>query len=1084
MFAPFQVISELGKGATAVVYEVEHPATGLRFALKHLVDASPRGSLKHEFRIARSVSHPHVVLLHELSEVDGQVFFTMELVRGQDLVTWCRHHPDGVGPAFRQLADAVDHLHHAGLVHRDLKPQNVLVDAAGRVVLLDFGLVRRATTSPAAAFSGSPLYAAPERLRGAPASAGSDWYGFGVVLLEALTGAVPSTLLSDALRGEPPVLPPLPAAFPRAAELLRGLLEPDPVRRFGRSEVFAALGGGLGSVAPPPLLGRRPDVEWLRAALGEPGLSALVGPAGTGKSSLVRYVVGTVGDRPVLHSRCHPRENVPFNALDGVWADLVGRSEAPRSDPPRTASDLAAQLVDHLRRLPAPPVIWIDDAQWADEDSVHVLADLLSHAGVQLTVVVTIRGAVTELPAAFPRPHRVRAVEPLDAETCRSVLTALSPDLEPWRADALLALSAGRPLWLERAAAWARTHPGVPERPADLLLGVAASAHLPWLGLLAVHPPGLELEVLAAGGHSVVGGAWDLVDAGLVDFERSGTTHRMTLRHHGVAEVVLAAAPPAELLRWHRVLAEAFAAVRPGDAESRFLHLVAAGREAEAIPLALPAARQLRERVALHAAAERFRWSLARAPDDGVTLELAQVLGRAGDGAAAGMLLEALARGASTPSERHELQRLAAEQFLCAGAVERGRALLATCLADVGVWIPGSQLGRILLTLVHRLLVAVAPVRRHLPAWNADSVPARLDAAWSAGLGLNLVDVTASSVAQGHFTSLALARGTHSQRVRATAVEYSFGMLVGLPGSASRGERLRSELAGYLAGPLEPYDRGLLRLSHSAGDWFRGSISNVAEQARSAARDFAGELGVRSWEITNCEMYALWAELETLPLPTAAPKVPEALQASASRGDRVYRQCFVAGPCSIAWLALGRADELDTHLDDLAPPAGPFGLQEFLQLVARHHLDLYRGEFARSRERLRAVAAGLRASGMHRLRWLDVCLCVLRGQSSLHAPDEELAYVTRRLRSWSHPLAAPWADALAAAGSPTRALPTALEAAADGFAAMGCVTTAGAFRHQVARLRGGGAWSFAGADHLADALAVPLSARHFAALRS
>lgn len=102
------------------------------------------------------------------------------------------------------------------------------------------------------------------------------------------------------------------------------------------------------------------------------------------------------------------------------------------------------------------------------------------------------------------------------------------------------------------------------------------------------------------------------------------------------------------------------------------MHLLAAGREHEAASLALPAARQLRDRVALHAAAERYRWSLARTPDDAVSLELAQVLGRAGDGAAAGELLEALAQRAPTPVGRRELQRLAAEQYLRAGAAERG----------------------------------------------------------------------------------------------------------------------------------------------------------------------------------------------------------------------------------------------------------------------------------------------------------------------------------------------------------------------------------------------------------------------------
>lgn len=335
----------------------------------------------------------------------------------------------------------------------------------------------------------------------------------------------------------------------------------------------------------------------------------------------------------------------------------------------------------------------------------------------------------------------------------------------------------------------------------------------------------------------------------------------------------------------------------------------------------------------------------------------------------------------------------------------------------------------------------------------------------------------------GYFTSLALAHGTPSQRVRATAVEYSFAMLVGLPGAGRRGERLRSELAAHLSGPLDPYDRGMVQLSHSAGDWFRGSFAGVADGARGAARAFASELGARSWEITNCEMYTLWVELETAPLATVAPRVPEALHASGSRGDRAHRQCFVAGPCSTAWLALDRADELASLLDEVAPPPVRSGCSSSSSswpgtgspCTGATSPGLGRASGRRARTSGPAACTASAGSICGSACW--------RGRRRSTSPTGRSPPSPGACAAGAAQ-AGPWAAALDAAGAATSALPGALEAAAAAFSAVGCATTAEALLHQLARLRGARRWTFPGADHLADALSVPLSARHFAATRS
>jgi len=215
----YRIKAALGAGGMGVVYRAEDPELGRDVALKLL--RGDRAGEEEERRLVREgqalarVSHPNVITVHDVGTNDGRVFVAMELVDGTDLRSWLATRARSLAEVLAVLAAAGRGLaaaHAAGLIHRDFKPDNVLVGRDGRVRVTDFGLARRerapgpVTSGPieltgdqpvdvvltrAGALVGSPAYMAPEQLAGDHVDARSDQFGFCVTLHEALYGVRP-----------------------------------------------------------------------------------------------------------------------------------------------------------------------------------------------------------------------------------------------------------------------------------------------------------------------------------------------------------------------------------------------------------------------------------------------------------------------------------------------------------------------------------------------------------------------------------------------------------------------------------------------------------------------------------------------------------------------------------------------------------------------------------------------------------------------------------------------------------------------------------------------------------------------------
>jgi eukaryotic-like serine/threonine-protein kinase len=298
----YEILSLLGSGGMGEVYRARDQRLGREVALKVLpaeLASHPERleRLEREARAASALNHPNIVVLHDVGREDGVAYLVMELVEGETLAERLARGPLPLSQVLllgAQIGSALDACHMKGLVHRDLKPGNIMLTPAG-AKLLDFGLARALETDPTAASrsstaptAASPLtregvvlgtlpYMAPEQLQGGPVDARCDVFALGAVLFEATTGrrafvGDTSTAIARAiLSSDPPPASSLVPECPRALDrVIQLCLEKDPERRLGSArdlglQLSSLTDGAAASPAPEPRRSR--SMYWLSAAL-------------------------------------------------------------------------------------------------------------------------------------------------------------------------------------------------------------------------------------------------------------------------------------------------------------------------------------------------------------------------------------------------------------------------------------------------------------------------------------------------------------------------------------------------------------------------------------------------------------------------------------------------------------------------------------------------------------------------------------------------------------------------------------------------------------------------------------------------
>lgn len=250
----YRIEAEAGEGGMGKVYRATDVELGRTVALK-VVRAELAGDpqsferLKREILLASRVTHRHVLRIHDLGEADGVRFISMAWVDGEDLGALIRRNgslaEDQILSLAKQLCEGLEAAHREGVIHRDLKPRNILLDSSGSVCISDFGLAetlkiaQETHTGPDGGISGTPRYMSPEQVEGKGVDQRTDIYSLGLVLYEIATGVVPfsdDSALQTMLRRvtETPKNPKLlnPALPDRLAHLILRCLERDPARRY------------------------------------------------------------------------------------------------------------------------------------------------------------------------------------------------------------------------------------------------------------------------------------------------------------------------------------------------------------------------------------------------------------------------------------------------------------------------------------------------------------------------------------------------------------------------------------------------------------------------------------------------------------------------------------------------------------------------------------------------------------------------------------------------------------------------------------------------------------------------------------
>ena len=453
----FKIQKPLGAGTFGIVFKAFDKERNSVVALKKLLHYEPAllTRFKREFRSLVDLVHPNLVQLYELFGENDRWYFTMEFVDGLDFLAYVRPGRlntdwDRLRSALSQLATGVEALHSSERLHRDLKPSNVLVTPEGRVVILDFGLVRELATpmiEQSMRLAGSPAYMAPEQAAGKPIGEAADWYAVGVMLYKAITGELPfggsvDETLERKQKEDAPRASVLNPDVPKDLDEVCGqLLERNPEAR--EAGVRFLLDQGQRFVKNPAdrsreeFVGRERELQLLKerfAALssGNRQMVLLEGQSGIGKTSLVSHFLSNLkyerADAVVLRGRCRESEVVPYKALDPIADELVRHLKSLRQAEARAllprqpellrrlfpvfgqleilqdaVEKVRVDLDEHQMRRRAfealselfgrmsdqgPVVIAIDDLQWGDLDSIAFLTELVLPANAPAVMLL------------------------------------------------------------------------------------------------------------------------------------------------------------------------------------------------------------------------------------------------------------------------------------------------------------------------------------------------------------------------------------------------------------------------------------------------------------------------------------------------------------------------------------------------------------------------------------------------------------------------------------------------------------------------------------------------------------------------
>ncbi len=446
----YRILEQLGKGAMGVVYKAEDTRLERNVAIKFLphhlsTDEKAKKRFIHEAKATSSLDHSNICTIHEIDETkDGQLYIVMACYEGETLKELLERKPLTVGEAldiFMQIASGLSRAHQKGIVHRDIKPGNIIITEEGQVKIVDFGLAKlagRTKLTETDKVVGTAAYMSPEQGRGEPVDHRTDIWSLGVVMYEMITGKLPfyaeheQAVIYRILNEEPAPITSLRADLPPELQrIISRTLAKNPRERYQTVREL---------VADVQRMAKKSSIRLLRP------LPAMAGPVWKRllASPLAWTVVVAVVGAILAGILFIPRPSVSFNKRDWVlitdFENLTGESVFDRSL--HTALMVSMQQSRHVNVFPRSRVYeTLQRMQRARTDSLDEVlgSEIAQRESIQLLIVPSISriGEVYHLSAKIVDPANLFALK-TESERARGkdeILSALDDLAERIRRD-------------------------------------------------------------------------------------------------------------------------------------------------------------------------------------------------------------------------------------------------------------------------------------------------------------------------------------------------------------------------------------------------------------------------------------------------------------------------------------------------------------------------------------------------------------------------------------------------------------------------------------------------------------------------
>lgn len=1003
----WQVRRLLATGGQGAVYEAWDELLGELVAVKVVsLRADEVRLLKREFRLLESVRHANVVRARELVVADELALVSMDLVRGVPVdryVAASRGQPEflsTVRHCMRGLLHALKALHTHGITHRDVKPANVLVDVHGEVVLVDLGLARDVSYSdqrPPSGLVGTVGYIAPEQLWATEVSPAADLFAAGAILLELLNGASPKAAEPGRFRSGLPEesLRDAQAVCPELATLSERLLAPDPAQRPDLESALSALGESPAPRVGPVhgFVGRDAEVAVLESSahrsVREARIALVRGDSGMGKSTLVNQVLRMLGQRgtQVFRHRCHPSESVSFQAIDGV-VEAVAAALPAEERPPAEANSFAALVrafpaltgvmgapsaaIGDLRASPdaleeagrglarlltaltakSPVCVWLDDLQWADPDSVHIVRAALRHSGPGVWWVLSTRNTPergVQLTAELTAGLEVDEVSlsTLPPETCLAWARRVAPDRAEASLAELVRTSQGWPLYLTELLS---TPEEVAEGQVSGLLrrrvGSLSERARRILRLVCLAPGALDVELLAR----LMGGApgaelTHLIDDRFLSWGSGGKGPLLTPYHDAVREVVEAELDAPSRLALYRDLLAAYRDSAPAgvlfhlcrgaelldEARGHGLQALRDALSAYAYDRAVVLANDLSSMPGIDA--HRFEVSRGRA------------IGLLGTGRGREAAAEFLEAAKLAPDELQELlmRRRAAEELLGSGEYREGLEVLGPLLDAHRVPRPRSGMAGLMTVL--GLQGKVQRERRRAPASVVSDARSeeRLRFLWGAGAGVGLSDSIAAFQLQFRHALAAEASGSEAHRAMALVTESVNHHWEGGAKKLAEGARVLAEGRRLAERSGSPLALAQTRLTEVIRLFLGRHFTEALEAARQGERFCLDACPESPWHLASFRWFIAHSLPMELRFEEARRWLPERLRLAVEHSDQYLLLNLRVGRPNLVHLAAGSVDVCREGLDWVKANCGASPYFYYAWVLGSLWLELYQG---------------------------------------------------------------------------------------------------------------------------------------------